>query len=96
MESKALQAIQRRGEIAGEMRGRQEGEILKLIMLIQKKMQRGDTQEKIADDLMEDESIIKPIYEAIKKHPEVDKEEIYREDFMILRNVVKNDAVCYK
>ena len=78
MESKALQAIQRRGEIAGEMRGRQEGEILKLIMLIQKKMQRGDTQEKIADDLMEDESIIKPIYEAIKKHPEVDKEEIYK------------------
>ena len=78
MESKALQAIQRRGEIAGEMRGRQEGEILKLIMLIQKKMQRGDTQEKIADDLMEDESMIKPIYEAIKKYPEADKEEIYK------------------
>ena len=74
MESKALQAIQKRGEIIG----RQEGEILKLIAQTKKKMQRGDTQEKIADDLMEDESIIKPIYEAIKKHPEVDKEEIYK------------------
>lgn len=74
MESKALQAIQRRGEI----RGRQEGEILKLIAQTKKKMQRGDTQEKIADDLMEDESMIKPIYEAIKKYPEADKEEIYK------------------
>lgn len=36
------------------------------------------TQEKIADDLMEEESIIKPIYEAIKENPEAEKEEIYK------------------
>ena len=78
MESKALQAIQRRGEIAGEVRGRQEGEMIKLIAQTKKKMQRGDTQEKIADDLMEEESIIKPIYEAIKENPEAEKEEIYK------------------
>ena len=78
MESKALQAIQRRGEIVGEKRGRQEGEIIKLIVQTKKKIQRGDTQEKIADDLMEDESIIKPIYEAIKQYPDKTKEEIYK------------------
>ena len=74
MESKALQAIQRRGEIIG----RQEGEILKLIAQTKKKMQRGDTQEKIADDLMEEESVIQPIYEAIKQYPDKTKEEIYK------------------
>lgn len=81
MESKALQAIQRRGEIAGEKRGKimgqQEGQRLNLIMLIQKKMKRGDTQEKIADDLMEDESVIYPIYQLVKKNPDKTKEEIY-------------------
>lgn len=74
MESKALQAIQRRGEIIG----RQEGEILKLIVQTKKKIQRGDTQEKIADDLMEEESVIQPIYEAIKQYPDKTKEEIYK------------------
>ena len=74
VESKALQAIQRRGEIIG----RQEGEILKLIEQTKKKMQRGDTQEKIADDLMEEESVIQPIYEAIKQYPDKTKEEIYK------------------
>lgn len=78
MESKALQAIQRRGEIVGEKRGRQEGEIIKLIVQTKKKIQRGDTQEKIADDLMEDESVIQPIYEAIKQYPDKTKEEIYK------------------
>jgi len=78
MESKALQAIQRRGEIVGEKRGRQEGEIIKLIVQTKKKIQRGDTQEKIADDLMEEESVIQPIYEAIKQYPDKTKEEIYK------------------
>nr|WP_288663760.1 Rpn family recombination-promoting nuclease/putative transposase [uncultured Anaerostipes sp.] len=74
MESKALQAIQRRGIKEGE----KKGEIIKLIALTKKKIQRGDTRERIADDLMEDESIIKPIYEAIKENPEAEKEEIYK------------------
>ena len=56
----------------------QEGEILKLIAQTKKKMQRGDTQEKIADDLMEEESVIQPIYEAIKQYPDKTKEEIYK------------------
>lgn len=74
MESKALQAIERRGE----KRGQQEGQKLNLIMLIQKKINRGDTKEKIADDLMEEESVIQPIYEVIKQYPDKTKEEIYK------------------
>lgn len=35
-------------------------------------------EERIADDLMEELITIRPIYEAIKKHPEADKEEIYK------------------
>ena len=70
MESKALQAIETRGE--------KRGKILRLIVLVQKKMQRGDTQEKITDDLMEDENVIRPIYEAIKKNPKATEQEIYK------------------
>nr|WP_288663762.1 Rpn family recombination-promoting nuclease/putative transposase [uncultured Anaerostipes sp.] len=74
MESKALQAIQRRGEI----RGRQEGEILKLIMLIQKKIKRDKNLSQIADEVEEDVITIEPIYKLIKENPEVEKEEIYK------------------
>lgn len=35
----------------GRKEGKKEGELVKLIMLIQKKMGRGDTKEKIMDDL---------------------------------------------
>lgn len=69
MESKALLAI--------KMRGQKEGEVLAKIAIIQKKIERGDLLDKITDDLMEDEKIIRPIYKAVKEHPQATKEEIY-------------------
>lgn len=44
---------------------------------MQKKAQRGDSKEKIADDLVEDIEKIDPIYKVIKANPEATKEEIY-------------------
>lgn len=61
----------------GREEGREEGAILQLIILVQKKIQRGDSKEKIADDLVEDIEKINPIYKAIKANPEATKEEIY-------------------
>ena len=62
----------------GRKEGKKEGELVKLIMLIQKKMGRGDTKEKIMDDLMEEESLINPIYQLVKENPDKTKEEIYK------------------
>ena len=62
----------------GKILGKKEGEILKLIMLIQKKMKRGDTQEKIVDDLMEDEGVINPIYQLVQDNSDKTTEEIYK------------------
>lgn len=55
----------------------EKGEIKSKISLIQKKSQRGDSVEKIADDLMEDIQFIQPIYEIIKQNPTT-IEEIYQ------------------
>lgn len=57
--------------------GREEGAVLNMITLVQKKMQRGDSKEKIADDLLEDVKKIELIYEAIKDNPDSIKEQIY-------------------
>ena len=65
------------GREEGRKEGRAEGAILNLIILVQKKAQRGDSKEKIADDLVEDIEKIDPIYKAIKANPEATKEEIY-------------------
>ena len=70
MESKALQAIQKRGEIVGER--------LNLIMLIQKKIKRDKSLSQIAEEVEEDVIAIEPIYKLIKENPEVEKEEIYK------------------
>lgn len=70
MESKALQAIQRRGI--------KEGDVLRLIVQIQKKIQKHKEVSQIADELEEDVITIEPIYKLIKENPEADKEEIYK------------------
>ena len=46
---------------AAEERGVNSGETLKLIMMVQKKIKKGDSIAKIADDLVEDEIVISPI-----------------------------------
>ena len=43
---------------AAEERGVNRGETLKLIMLVQKKVRKGESITKIADDLVEDEIVI--------------------------------------
>lgn len=73
MGSKALDAIHERGI----KKGIERGQTLNKIILVQKKIKRGDTLAKIADDLLEDEKDIENLYKVIKKHPEAAEDEIY-------------------
>ena len=52
---------------AAEERGVNRGETLKLIMMVQKKIKKGDSIAKIADGLVEDEIVISPIYKMVKE-----------------------------
>ena len=63
---------------AAEERGVNRGETLKLIMLVQKKARKGDSIAKIADDLVEDEIVISPIYKMVKEYPEDTERDIYQ------------------
>ena len=62
----------------GIERGITQGENLKLIMQVQKKMKKGDSITKIADDLVEDEIVISPIYKMVKEYPEDTEKDIYQ------------------
>ena len=46
-------------------------------MLIQKKVKKNKELSKIAEEVEEDEAVVQPIYEMIKKYPEKTTEEIY-------------------
>lgn len=78
MESKALKAIEARGEARGEERGEERGVALALIMLVQKKIKKNKEFSQIVEEVEEDETIIKPIYHMIKEHPEKTTKEIYQ------------------
>lgn len=78
MESKALKAIEARGEARGEERGEERGVALALIMLVQKKIKKNKEFTQIVDEVEEDETVIKPIYHMIKEHPEKTTKEIYQ------------------
>ena len=56
--------------------GIRKGELLKLVTLVQRKSEKGDTVDKIADDLLEDQEIIEKIYNLIRKYPDKDEKEI--------------------
>ena len=71
-----LHSAEQRGIEQGMQQGIQRGELLKLIALVQKKKSKGESIEKIADDLLEDEALIKTIYDILVKYPEKDKSEI--------------------
>ena len=66
----------RSAENRGRREGRKQGEVLKLIMMVKKKMENGDSVAKIADDLLEDIDVIEKIYNAVKENPEKSREEI--------------------
>ena len=63
---------------AAEERGVNRVETLKLIMLVQKKVRKGESITKIADDLVEDEIVISPIYKMVKEYPEDTERDIYQ------------------
>ena len=68
---------------AAEERGVNRGETLKLIMMVQKKIKKGDSIAKIADDLVEDEIVISPIYKMVKEYPEDTGERYLSESDML-------------
>ena len=76
-----LDAAEQRGISKGIERGISQGiiqgELLKLIMQIQKKIKQGDSIAKIADDLVEEEKTISPIYKIVKEYPEDTENDIY-------------------
>ena len=47
-------------------------------MMVQKKIKKGDSIAKIADDLVEDEIVISPIYKMVKEYPEDTDRDIYQ------------------
>lgn len=59
---------------AVEERGVNRGETLKLIMMVQKKIKKGDSIAKIADDLVEDEIVISPIYKMVKESEDTERD----------------------
>ena len=71
----------RSAENRGRKDGIQKGELLKLITLVQKKREKGESVDKIAEDLLEDIDMVKKIYNVLKEHPEKDRDEIY--DFLM-------------
>ena len=62
----------------GREEGIEEGEILKLIALAQKKILKNKTLSQIADELEENIITIEPIYKLIMENPDKTKEEIYK------------------
>ena len=60
-------------------RGMKQGEALKLISQIMKKVRRGKAPETIADELEESADTIRPIYEVVKQCTfDCTPEEIYK------------------
>lgn len=63
--------------IANEKKiSRDEGQLLKLISLVQKKYAKGQTLNQIAEDLLENTTVIQPIYDLIEQNPDKSAEEI--------------------
>ena len=71
-----LRSAENRGRREGREEGRKQGEVLKLIMMVKKKIENGDSVAKIADDLLEDADVIEKIYDIVKENPEKTREEI--------------------
>lgn len=67
------------GRDQGIEQGIEIGERKRLVSLVCKKVQKNQSVEKIAEDLMEEISVIQPIYSAVKKSaPDYDPESVLR------------------
>ena len=67
------------GHDEGHAEGLSDGEILKLVKLVRKKLSSHQSEEKIADDLVEDISLIHTICELIKQMPDENDESVLQE-----------------
>ena len=72
-----LRSAENRGRREGREEGRKQVEVLKLITMVKKKIENGDSVAKIADDLLEDADVIEKIYDIVKENPEKTREEIW-------------------
>lgn len=62
----------------GLEQGLEQGQIVKLISMIHKKIQKGKSFERVADELEEEDSVlILKLYELIVRYPEKTEEELY-------------------
>ena len=59
--------------------GKEEGQMLKMISLVRKKLHKRIEINEIADMLEEEAAVIEPIYELLQNHDEWDDERICRE-----------------
>jgi len=62
----------------GKQEGKREGEILKIIKMVQRKIKKGKSLEVTADELEEAAEVIEPIYILVKERPDADPGEIYK------------------
>ncbi|MCQ4636413.1 Rpn family recombination-promoting nuclease/putative transposase [Anaerovorax odorimutans] len=62
----------------GKVEGIEKGEMLKLIAQVQKKAGKGQSAEKIAEDLLEEPETVKAIFAVITEHPAWNGEQIYK------------------
>ena len=67
------------GHAEGLAQGLSDGEILKLVKLVRKKLSLYQSEEKIADDLVEDISLVHTICELIKQMPDKNDEGVLQE-----------------
>ena len=63
-----LRSAENRGRREGREEGRKQGEVLKLITMVKKKIENGDSVAKIADDLLEDADVIEKINDIVKEN----------------------------
>ena len=59
--------------------GLKKGEMIKLISQVMKKAKKGLSPEETAEVLEEDLTVISRIYNAVKEHPDMDEDGIYRQ-----------------
>ena len=67
------------GHAEGLAQGLSDGEILKLVKLVRKKLSLHQSEEKIADDLVEDISLVHTICELITQMPDENDESVLQE-----------------
>lgn len=61
----------------GREEGKLEGEIVKIISIVRKKLRKGKSLSVIAEELEETEETIAPVFELVKAYPDTSDDDIY-------------------